>query len=942
MEVLLLGIQTLYVKRNDDPHGLTLLKQLKKEGYTELSDIIMERVFRLEGDFDIEGLIPLLVNPVFETYSNSSYLKQSKGPIFEVGYQKAVTDPETPSILEAAKILNIKGLKWVRLSTRYQFVALDEETAQTIVEDRLYNPVVQMLISPDTKWDSLRPTGIPEPIRHISLKGLREDELRRVSEENSWYAPIEQLKVLQEYETELDRPLTDAEIEIIVQSWSDHCYHTTWKGLDLLKMLKDATLKINHPLIVSIFSDNAGGIDFFDDWVVTIKGETHNFPSAIATFGGVATKHGGVIRDTIGFGKGGYPIGGSTIMGTMDPRISKNNVPPGALHPGHIVRESVRATAYYCNPMGIPMMYPIYKAHENYPKCLALGHSIGIVPKEYALKDSPCPGDAVLLFGGRTGRDGIHGATASSAGMTGQTANKESAAVQIGHPITERKFMEAVPVMRDAGCIRSITDLGAGGISCAAGEMGEDTGVELNLESVPLKDQSLTAWEILLSESQERMLAAVPPEKLGETKKILEKYDVEYSVIGMFTDDRKYKAHWRGEKAVDMSMNLLWGACPIKPLPVKEETKRLKGPCITEPSSADEFIDICKRIVGHYNCCDQTPAGFQFDWTVQGRTVIGPYGGVTGKMPTGVYACRPLRDKPYGLISTVAYNPFYGDVDPRCLARLMIIEAVSKAIAAGANAKAIALCDNFYTPRSRPEVAWNLKKMVETAAETSIMLGMPFISGKDSSSGTFETSDNRSIEVPYTFVVSTICPVKDGSKVITKDFKEEGNNVVFVGNLDKGKLGGSVYLDLFNERRGELAGTGEKSIPALLNLWNRLYNIYNANNNPIKSACAIGEGGMFMKLFEMCYGGGKGVQLDLNAYEHHRLDEILFSESIGAMLFEIDANVDPQDLFGGYPCAIVGHVKEESVLSISHGNKSIDIDMKDLIQSWEAPFKEVM
>ena len=327
------------------------------------------------------------------------------------------------------------------------------------------------------------------------------------------------MKALQEQEKVQGRPHTDAEIEILVQSWSDHCYHTTWKSLGLLKRLSAATAQINHPLVVSSFTDNAGGMEFYEDWVVTIKGETHNFPSSIAPFGGIATKHGGVIRDSLGFGKGAYPIGGSTVMGTMDPRITE--VPPGALHPQLIVSESIHATSYYTNPMGIPMMHPVYRIHPGYAKCFALGHSIGLIPKKYALKDAPRPGDMALLIGGETGRDGIHGATASSTGMTGETLHKESAAVQIGHPITERRFTSAIPVLRDQECIRSITDLGAGGISCAVGEMGSETGVRIDLDAVPLKDKSLTAWEILLSESQERMLLAVPPEKLAEARDIL-------------------------------------------------------------------------------------------------------------------------------------------------------------------------------------------------------------------------------------------------------------------------------------------------------------------------------------------------------------------------------------------------------------------------------------
>ncbi len=539
------------------------------------------------------------------------------------------------------------------------------------------------------------------------------------------------MKVIQAHGQQRARPYTDAEIEILVQSWSDHCYHTTWKGLGLLKRLSAATHQINHPLVISSFTDNAGGMEFADDWVVTIKGETHNFPSSIAPFGGIATKHGGVIRDTLGFGKGAYPIGGTTVMGTMDPRLPDDEVPPGALHPGLIVSESIRATSYYVNPMGIPMMHPIYRCHPGYAKCFALGHSVGLIPKKYARKDNPRAGDIALLIGGATGRDGIHGATASSTGMTGETLEKESAAVQIGHPITERRFTTAIPILRDRECVRSLTDLGAGGISCAAGEMGAETGVRLDLDAVPLKDQSLTAWEILLSESQERMLIAVPPEKLNEAQSILDRFEVAHTILGHFTDTGRLEAYWQGQKVVDLEMSFLWGACPIDPITSTPAERNLTPVSIPEPQTAEAWAWAVHSVLAHYHCCDQSPAGTRFDSTVQGRTAIGPYAGTNHRMPTNIYVSAPLRGKPDGVITTVAFNPLYGDINPAAMARLMMIEAITKAVVAGADYREMVLCDNFYTPRVRPDTAFDLAAMVETIARLSVELGTPFISGKD-------------------------------------------------------------------------------------------------------------------------------------------------------------------------------------------------------------------
>ena len=944
-----MGVDAIYVLRADDPESEMLLKRLRSQGHQKLEGLVIERVYRLEGKYDLSALLPLFVNPVFEAYALASRLDPQDGPIVEVGYRRAVTDPETSSILSAAEALDQKDLCWARLALRYQFSGISEAEAEPIARESLYNPIVQEIIPAGRIFTSLRPTGVPDPVCHISLAKLTEEDLRRASAANSWYAPLSQMLALREYEGQRKRPLSDAEIEICVQSWSDHCYHITWKSLGLMQKLMAATKEINHPEAVSVFGDNAGGMALNGDWVVTIKGETHNFPSAIATFGGVATKHGGVIRDSIGFGRGGYPIGGSTIMGTMDPRLPADAVPPGALPPGHIVRESIRATAYYCNPMGIPMMYSLYRAHPGYPKCLALGHSLGLIPRAYASKEAVKPGDAVLLIGGRTGRDGLHGATASSAEMASETKAKEAAAVQIGHPITERKFMEAVPVLREEGLIRSITDLGAGGLSCAAGEMGEETGVCIDLDQVPLKDASLSAWEILLSESQERMLLAIPPKKLAKALSILTRYDVLASKIGEFTGDHRYRANWRGQEVVDLEMGFLWGACPIDHLEVVEP-RRQTSPVPTAPpwpaqdaGGVTSLAEAVMRVLGHYHCCDQSPAGSQFDSTVQGRTVLGPFGGLTGRMPNEAYISMPLRGDKVGVVSSVAYNPFYGELDPAGLARLAVIEAVARAVAVGTDPACLTLCDNFYTPRSTPAVNWALTHMVETIADLSVALGMPFISGKDSSSGTMQCGSGRVIEVPLTFVVATMGRIPDVNRHMGKPLRRAGNQLVLLGELWPERLGGSVYLDTLGTRGSALHDGGQAWAAGQLETWRRLFEIYQKQAHPIRAAGAIAEGGMLAKLFAMAYGGGLGAEIDLDeAFPGARWDGCLFAEAIGAFLLELSSDADPGDLFAGLPWRRVGKVIEDKEIAVRYKGLRLSVPMADMIKAWEGPFREIL
>ena len=942
-------IQSVYTLSKDDPEARNWLGFLHRRGYPQLKNLVIERVFWLEGSVKLDRLMPLLVNPLYQSPGERSQLDPGLGPIIEIAYRPAVTDPETPSILAGARALGEAGLEFARLSRRYQFWGVDETEARGIAARYLYNHVVERIREPHEIITTLRPTGEPDPVSTISFRGLSDEELTALSEVRSWYAPLSQMKVLQAHELIQGRPHTDAEIEILVQSWSDHCYHTTWKSLGLLKRLSEATARINHPLVVSSFKDNAGGMEFYDGWVITIKGETHNFPSSIAPFGGIATKHGGVIRDTLGFGKGAYPIGGTTVMGTMDPRISE--VPPGALHPQLIVSESIRATSYYTNPMGIPMMHPVYRIHPGYAKCFALGHSVGLIPGKYALKDAPRPGDVALLIGGETGRDGIHGATASSTGMTGETLQKESAAVQIGHPITERRFTSAIPVLRDQECIRSITDLGAGGISCAVGEMGSETGVRIDLGAAPLKDKSLTAWEILLSESQERMLVAVPPEKLEEARAILEKYEVGYSILGHFTATGRLEAIWRGQKVVDLEMGFLWEGCPIDPLQAAEPRRQLQPSRIPEPRTQAEWSAAIHGVLGHYHCGDQSAAGCRFDTTVQGRTALGPYGGKNHTMPTNVYISAPLRGKPYGAITTLAFNPFYGEIDPAAMARLMTIEAITKAVAAGADYREMVLCDNFYTPRVRPEIAWDLRAMVETIADLSVALGVPFISGKDSSSGTFVTAGRR-IDVPPTLAVAAMGRLPDVRKAVSKEFKRPGNRLVLVGRWDSSALGGSVYADSYGQRGDRLFDACDAS--SIRKVWDTLLELHKRGG--YLSASAIAEGGILLRLFEASWGSGYGARISLDAFSPSagerngvpvqspaRKDGAIFGEFVGSVLLEAPSGLDLDQQLGGVPYLVIGEVLPEPQLVLQDGTNVVWQDSTAALgEVWSKAFREVI
>jgi phosphoribosylformylglycinamidine synthase subunit PurSL len=496
-------------------------------------------------------------------------------------------------------------------------------------------------------------------------------------------------------------------------------------------------------------------------------------------------------------------------------------------------------------------------------------------------------------------------------------------------------------VLRDAGLIRSITDLGAGGISSAAGEIAEKTGIELDLDCVPLKDRSLTAWEILLSESQERMLLAVAPESLAEAQAILDRYEVAHAAIGHFTGKGRFEASWRGQKVVDLEMSFLWGACPIEPIEVVEPKRQLQPLHLPQLTTPEEWSRAIHGVLAHYHCADQSPAGSRFDSTVQGRTVLGPYGGRNHRMPTNLAVSAPLRSKPYGLVTTVAFNPFYGEVDPRACARLMVIEAITQAVVAGVDYRDMVLCDNFYTPPPRPETAWDLKEMVTAIAELSRAIGVPFISGKDSSSGTFEAAGRR-IDVPPTLTVAAMGRVPDVSRIVTKEFKRAGNRLLLLGRSDGGALGGSVYADLNGQRGDRLFDGCDAS--SIRELWDLLLTWHRERR--YVSGASIAEGGTLLRLFEAALGSGLGVRVELapgaaSGAAWNGREELLFGEFIGCVILEIgpDVRLDPLKV----PHRWLGEViPQAELILMDEGNEFLRRPLAGLEESWAKTFREVV
>ncbi|HIE29239.1 TPA: phosphoribosylformylglycinamidine synthase, partial [Candidatus Poribacteria bacterium] len=412
-------------------------------------------------------------------------------------------------------------------------------------------------------------------VNSIDILDADDDELLNISERGLLALNLTEMKAIQDYFSELGRNPTDVELETIAQTWSEHCVHKTFRGLieysqegeteiidSLLKStIMKATREINKPWCVSVFSDNAGIIEFDENYNIAFKVETHNHPSAIEPYGGAGTGIGGVIRDPLGTGLGAKPILNTDVFCFGPPDLPYDELPRGTLHPKRIFKGVVAGVRDYGNRMGIPTANGAILFDRRYT-CNPLVYcgNVGLIPKDRCHKRVN-RGDIAVVVGGRTGRDGIHGVTFASLELD-ESSETLGSAVQIGNPIVEKKMVDTLLQARDKQLYSAITDCGGGGLSSAFGEMGEEVGLRIDLEKVPLKYAGLAPWEIWISESQERMALAVPPEEIDELLQVFNAEDVEATAIGEFTGDRKLRLFYEGNLVADLDMEFLHSGLP--------------------------------------------------------------------------------------------------------------------------------------------------------------------------------------------------------------------------------------------------------------------------------------------------------------------------------------------------------------------------------------------
>ena len=759
---------------------------------------------------------------------------------------------------------------------------------------------------------------------------------------------IPALQVIREHFEGLERDPTDVELEAIAQTWSEHCKHTIFAArIDEVNSLyrsyiQRATKEIRarrgaRDDCLSVFQDNSGVIRLNDAWSVCYKVETHNSPSALDPYGGAITGIVGVNRDPLGTGMGarlilnmyGFCFGDPYYDGLPYYRQKGKRDP--ALHP-KVIFEGVReGVEHGGNKSGIPTAWGFLTFDARYMgKPLVFVGTLGILPATIHGRPShekgARAGDRIVMAGGRVGKDGIHGATFSSEAMH---AGSPATAVQIGDPITQKKLADAQLEIRDLGLYSSVTDNGAGGLSCSVAEMARECGgCHVELDRVPIKYEGLLPYEIWISESQERMTYAVPPENVERFCEIMRRRGVEATVIGTFTEEDRCVVEFKGRRVMDLDMAFLHDGLPQKVLESRYDPPDLPEPDLSEPEEPAETL---LQMLGRLNLCSKEYVVRQFDHEVQAGSVVKPLVGRHQDVAGDAAVVRPLLDSHEGIALSHGLYPSYGDIDPYWMAACAIDTAIRNVVVVGADPERVSLLDNFcWCSSDEPERLGQLKRAARACYDIATAFVSPFISGKDSMFNDFKGYDAEDrpvkISIPPTLLVSSIGIVGDVRTCVTTDPVAPGARLYLLG-ITRDELGGSEYYALAGERlRGErYVG---RNVPRVDPGPNRqVYATVHAaiRQGLVLGAASVGRGGLAVAACRMALAGDLGLEMDLTAAEVEpaglRADRVLYAESQGRILLAVRPEREQafRDLLASTPARCIGAFTEDPVVRISRG-----------------------
>ena len=978
-----------------DPRGERVRREIREHLGIELEQVRTLDVYTVDADLseaEVEAAAAgPLSDPVIQRYAVNRPLARDFDVLIEVGFRPGVTDNVGRTAREAIQYLTgcpFAAGEAVYTSVQYLLRGkVDKATAERIASGFLGNGLIQ-------RWDIVtaaefdrekgvtitlpKVTGDARPeVREIDLD-VADEALMKISRDGMLALNLDEMKTIQAHAVDpnfsqtraavgLGAKLTDVELEALAQTWSEHCKHKIFSARieyedeqgrkesinSLFKTyIVGATRDIRAAkgetdFCLSVFKDNAGVIAFNEDWSVVFKVETHNSPSALDPYGGALTGIVGVNRDGMGTGMGARLIFNTDVFCFASPFYEKP-LPPRLLHPRRIFEGVVEGVEHGGNKSGIPTVNGSIVFDERFAgKPLVYCGTASIMPR--VLNGKPCHekevqvGDHIVMTGGRIGKDGIHGATFSSEELH---EGSPVTAVQIGDPITQKRMFDFLLIARDRGLYSSITDNGAGGLSSSVGEMSEDTGgFELHLDRAPLKYPGLQPWEILISEAQERMTLAVPPEKLEEFIQLAREMDVEAVDLGVFTDSGYFHCLYEGRTVAYLPMEFLHGGVPQMVIPAKWSPPKTVEPVFPVPADLGAELG---KLLGRLNICSKESVVRRYDHEVQAGTVIKPLVGVANDGPSDAAVFRPLFDSFEGVVVAHGICPSYSDIDTYHMMACAIDEGLRNYVAVGGDIEHVAGLDNFcwcdpVKSEKTPDGEYKAAQLVranKALYDTCVAFGVPLISGKDSMKNDYQIGDTK-ISIPPTVLFSVIGKIDDVRKAVSMDVKRPGDLVYLLGET-RDECGGSEYY-------AELGFLGS-NVPKVdaMTAFAR-YRALNAAQRQglVRSCHDLSDGGLGVALAEKAFAGGYGLRVELErmiAEGELRDDTLLFSESPSRLL----VTVRPQEregfesLFAGQALACLGEVLDTPRLVVSRSGRTLlDVDINLLKEAWQAPLREL-
>lgn len=929
-------------------HCIEVANRLEYErplSYPGFGEIRRSRIYYLQSS-DQQALLAslardsrCLADPVREELLLDGRLNWKHDWVVEVTFRGGVTDNEARVVEE---VLPVQA----RSARRYYVRGGSAEEVQKLAELHWANSLIQRVQVVQAGAPLTIPppvaVGSPPPTATVALP-KQPEELEKLSRERLLALTAEEMLIIEKHFSSLGRQPSEVELEALAQTWSEHCKHKIfndtieYEGERVESLFRTyiagATSQCQRPWLVSVFSDNAGVIEWNERYHLVFKVETHNAPSALEPYGGALTGIVGVNRDPAGTGLGAE-LTFNTDVFCFAPLDYEGPLPPGLHSPRRLyegVRQGVEDGG---NQSGIPTVNGALFFDQRYLGRPLVFCGTGALMERQTLGQpthlkSIHPGDLIVMAGGRVGKDGIHGATFSSLALEGETP---VGVVQIGDPITQKRLLEMLTEARQKGLYRAVTDNGAGGLCSSVGEMAQlCNGAELELDAVPLKYPGLAAWEILVSESQERMTLAVPPENWEALQALARRREVEVSRVGVFRDHGQFRAHFHGQQVMDLSMEFLHGGLPKRTLPA-HWSPPVAGP--ERPKSSPDFASALTRLLASPNICSREGLIRQYDHEVQGTSVIKPLVGVACDGPSDAAVLKPDHQSSVGVAVSCAINPHYGDHDPEVMAELLVDEAIRNCVAVGGDPEHLALLDNFcwpdpvQHPLKNPDGAFKMGQLVRCCrglARAVVAFQAPLISGKDSMKNDYHGPDGK-LSIPPTLLVSAVARVPQVELAVSMDFKQAGDLVYLLG-AQQSALAGSQYARLLDFPGGKLGRVD-------FELARRLYGrVHQAIQQGLLASCHdCSEGGLAVAVAEKAIAARLGVEVELPAQGLSEEDQ-WFGEAPSRLVVSLDPEkrADFEALMEGLPCVLLGRVLAEPELRWKEHRLPVD----SLRQAWQ-------